>query len=89
MIEKVFTSDYLCFELSALEARESEAEKDLDIARLRHQLMKVLYEVGNALHSNFVAGDEAKWRHPGQRESLITLSDLAKTAHKSLSEDAG
>ena len=73
----VFTSDYLEFDVAA-------ARADAENAALKLALLEVLYAAGHALHANFVSGDEAKWKHPAQREALIGLSDACKAAMSKL-----
>lgn len=72
-MEHVFTSEYMEFDIDS-------ARADVEIAKLRLTLLEVLHAAGVALHSNFVGGDEAKWQHPSQRESLIELSNACKLA---------
>lgn len=78
----VFTSDYLEFDVAA-------ARADAENAALKLALLEVLYAAGHALHSNFVSGDEAKWKDPAQRASLIELSDACKAAMLKLRKNAG
>lgn len=75
----VFTSDYMEFEVAS-------ARAEVETAALRLALLEVLYAAGRALHANFVAGNEAKWRHDDQREALIELSDACRAAMEKLSK---
>lgn len=75
----VFTNDYLQFEVeqAAVEAHR---------AIIKLNLLKVLDAAGHALHCNFVSGDEAKWKHESQRQSLLDLSDACKAALEKLAK---
>jgi hypothetical protein len=64
----IFTGEYMEGEVKLARAEAHQAA-------LRASMLELLMAAGNALHSNFVSGDEAKWKHPSQRESLIELSD--------------
>ena len=83
-MQEVFTNEYLCFDAAAIDREVLEASKGMEIANLRHTIMEILDAAGGALHSNFVSGDEPKWKHPSQRESLIQLSNLLEDVHKDL-----
>lgn len=77
----VYTGEYREAEFARVKADEDLQEMRLDLASLRSLCARVLQTGGLALHCNFVAGDEPKWKDPSQRESLIELSSLFEELH--------
>lgn len=73
----IFTSEYM-------ETEFAEALADCEITALKLLIITLLVAAGNALHSNFCAGDEPKWKDPSQRADLLKLSEACETAHAGL-----
>lgn len=84
MIPEVFTTDDVEDDLARAIQREKDALENLQWATANVSTVRIMHIAGNALHALFMAGDEPKWKHPCQRESLMELSDALKALHRQM-----
>lgn len=85
MNRPVFINDHLEGVYESVRASRRQAQAELENAILREMLVDLIEAGGNAVHAMFEAGGEPKWRHPGERESLIKLSDALHAAFAKIS----